>query len=621
MIKRFFESETVGNTGTPADKRLFPIGLDTALRRDLNLVYNDPTVERDHETTLNNVYDVADLGRFNTYSIPESEMSLLVKNRHLEKEPFPVMDPDVIDPLGWVSDNLARSGLYPANNGIPITKSTTKITAKEQALLTTLAMFRKHGKKDLGKNEKFQKIVWNFSMDGSKNCDPIDLMTPTSTGHMQPDVVVCPDCKHVIRRRSYCDNPRCSSHRCGDHYAKSKSEDFRGHADNLINMAKDSNVPAGAYHVIVSFPADLSAQWLQRADHYETLLRIVSDIMRGLRMSAWATITHTHRGQKKHDRDLHDTIKDLGLPVKSTTAQFDRDDTGYYWRIGPHFHNVGVSIMPYDMPFYKAYCKTLYSMSGILVKIIPHNDPAEAVRYALTHMGIGTKLKETEVTKSDGSVEIQTIPAKRTMPAIRYYGEFSPTKSQAIEDGGTILGASPCVRPGCDCGQPMHDLHGVPAIRSHKVKIYRHRPPRGCPDILGDELKKILDLRPEVDAYDNRGRPIKQRILTHDLLRRILANRDFYIPKSLIPRFMVDTYPEVPDEYPEDLAIPCKVSAEFDGPKIKIQPETEVSEISDKPTPSRGGQIYDTLELMDMLGAEISAESTRNIGLSPGVTT
>ena len=581
--------------GKTTESSVYPDGLVTPLREDLDRILRDPSIPRTKKITLRTPSDVSDLGIFNNALIPESRIMAIVKNPALSWEPFPVVDPAVIHPETWVSERLTKSCLY----GIPITTENTKKTAKIDAQKTALALSKKHGKHDLKKSEKFQKILWNRSADGSKNCEPFFMYSPTTSGIMQPDVMYCPDCGHVVRRRSHCDNPRCSQSQCGDHYARVKGDDFGARSDLIRKLASQCGIGTATYHIIVSMPADLSAQWIQNAEHYETMLRFNSEIMHGLGMSGWATVTHTHRGDKKHDRDLRDTIADLDLPIKSTSAVYDHADGGYYWRMGAHFHNVAIALNPLDMPYFKAFCKAFYSYTGILVKVIEHDNPAEAVRYIVTHMGIGTKIN------GDGE------PAKRTMPAIRYYGTFSPRKSLKREDIGVVLAIPPCNCPECK-GGPMSDIHGVPAIRPHKMTLYRPRPPRKYRDYIGEDLERILDQRPTVETFNNRGEPTIQKIITRDILKKLISSGDFYIPPTEIPRYIIDGYYYVPDYYPEDLAVPCMVSEQYNGP------EEEITETPVPRQPSREGQIYDTLELLDMLGAEISRENIRNIGLSEG---
>ena len=579
---------------------------------------NTPRPRRIH---LDNLQDIGDLGAYNCNSGRESDIVTIVKDPSKQKEPLPEISPaELRSPLNWVHQNpgyhaLIKSTPNPAIKGFQSPKqkqkTITKTTAKETAKKIVLAMGKTHAKKSVENPKNQYSIFWDFSGNGSKNCVPFFLKTPTSSGRFHDELTICPDCGTVRKYRSFCDNPRCSSKFCLDHYAETKGDDFAGRVSMISDMLRS---PPKYFHIVVSFPPDLAGAWIQWGPHYEQMVRMVRDIITGLGFQGYASVTHTHRGTKKKDTDLKDSVRWLGLPIRKTMQEFAGEDMGYYWRVGPHVHNIAVSFMPREIGFYKAVCREIYNLTGIVVAMWEHNNPAQALKYMLTHAGVPSRIRE------DGT-------KGRALPTIRYYGVLSPRGPlQKVELGTTIAGR-PCTCEKCKA-RPLTTLYHTPAVHPHKLTAYRPRARKGQPDPLGEQIAEVLDHLPTVGYWNNFQEPILQRVVTPQDLLKLRAIDDLFIPRENIPRYMFDNYPYCPDDLPA-LHVPLMVSEDYTGPDSSEDPEKppedpgelpEIPRSSLRRSPRDPGQLYDMYELMGFLADNHTDPAGEDIpkGRAPG---
>lgn len=576
----------------------------------------DPIGDRIRIKAFNplNIGEASRVAEHNSESRPEGAIYQLLRDTAGDREQLPPVPEDIgdmISPKDYIRNRLqdlpeisdGSSVPNAPNKGSNVPKTTpekrSKITAKNHALKTVLDMVKKHGHnaKQTARNKTL--ISLNFSEDGSANCSPLFLKRFASSGIPSPDISYCPKCKTPMKYRTTCDSPKCTQKYCAEKYGTEKGEivgDKIGTVERLTVRGASS-----LFHVFVSPPPDMAPYWVQWGAHLEEMYNITWRLLQGLGASAGSIVAHTHRGRKK-DHDLK-SARDW-LSLKDDPEEISGNG-GPFWRVGIHFHAVAMVFQARSFQFLKAMCREIYNLTGWIVHIKPiENTPEKVIKYQLSHAGLFTK-----------------VNSKRAMPAIRFYGNFSPVKIRRIDLGVVIEGRI------CRNDSEPLDVYAKPLTPStvhRKIWGYLPRIPKGIPDPSGEKLSEILENLRTIPYWDVLGRPITQRLVTPADILKLSQVPDFYLPKRLVPPIMYDRDPYEPDEIAEELPEIMEIE-HVSAEDLKKDPEETSSgdppEISEKPPPTirKLGHMYDMMELLEYVPDCRFITCNQDIGISsPG---
>ena len=561
-----------------------------------------------------NIGEAYRVAEHNSESRPEGAIYQIVRDTAGDREQYPPVPEDIgdmISPKDYIRNRLQDLPEISDGSSVPnapikgsnVPKMTlekrSKITAKEKAFLTVLATVKKKGH-DNKQNEKNKTLIsLNFSEDGSANCSPTFIKRYASSGIPSPDVSYCPKCKTPLKYRTTCDSPKCTQKYCAEKYGTEKGETI---ADKIAFIESASVREASSlFHVFVSPPPELAPYWAQWGAHLEEMYNITWRILQGLGASGASVVAHTHRGRKK-DHDLK-SARDW-LSLKDDPEEISGNG-GPFWRVGFHFHAVAMVFQARSFQFLKAMCREIYNLTGWIVHIKPiENTPEKVIKYQLSHAGLFTK-----------------VNSKRSMPAIRPYGNFAPTKIKKVPLGVVIEG-----RVCRNDSEPL-DVYAKPLNPStvhRNIWGYLPRFPKGTPDPSGEKLSEILEDLRTIPYWDVLGRPITQTLVTPRDILKFSQVPDFYLPKRLVPPIMYDSDPYEPDEIAEEL--PEIMTVEIvSAEDLKKDPEETSSgdppEISEKPPPTirKLGHMYDMMELLEYVPNCRFITCNQDIGISsPG---
>ena len=516
--------------------------------------YYDPSVGRfrtDEELEDLRLRDLEDLGRSN-FSKEEDPIIELARTQSRE---FPTVSFADISPVDYLRSYAPNRG---SNHQNKHPKITTKTTATERAEITYLATLTSHAKKAIRKEDFSKAILWGFSANETE-CKPFWLRRYDGS----PDVEIHSD-HHVKANRSHCDNLGCSTPMCCELSARERASGVADKLSFVERLSASSGGRSQHYHVFISPPQDLGKKWMCSSGHYEEMSRIASVFMSvGLGMAAYSMAFHPWRGRK--EKDQSDALKYVG-------ASEEASDSPYFWRLGPHFHVLGIvsgTVIKSEIYLHKM-CKELFRLTGWIVHIKPVEDHPESVwKYVLTHVGLG---------KKEGS--------KRSLPAFRNYGMSAPCRISKIP-----LGHITKVRPCPKCGEMCNDLHG--GLSSVRTKFNGYS--------LKIDKKYVL-------SRVNNVLEASAREVGKSELSALLRIPELYISKRSIPRYVVP-----PEEiHPEDLLFLGDDPPDDQSEEISSEASSEHIEQPVVIGKRSIGNIIDTLELMEFLEASHPSDVVPN---------
>ena len=522
------------------------------------------------------IWEADVIGQKNTELRPEDPIYDLVRGTAPDREQYPPLPQDlgeIPSPKSYLRDHLSgapdTSGTNPALKG----SNTPKSTSKDHAKKLCLALLSNRGNDSQFSKKNQCEILLNFALDGSNNCTAPWLSRRTSSGQSSKDIGHCPQCGRPWRFRGTCDSPKCTQPKCSEKYGTEKGEAVADKIKFILDHAPGINVQQ--YHVFISPPPELAPFWAQWSQYLEELYNIASKILKkGLGASAYSIVAHTHRGAKK-DRDLSEASRWLGIdPPEDPEGTEARP----FWRVGFHFHSLALIFNPRTPQYLKSLCKEIYNLTGFIVKIKPVKDhPENIIQYQLSHAGIFTKAS-----------------SKRSIPAIRFYGNFAPTKIKKV-DLGVIIQGRKCPADGSPLN--VYAKHGVPNTVHRKLYGYLPVWPRGVVNPSAEEIKEIIEDIPPTPYWSPNGKRISQKILTKRDFQKLKNVPDLHIPARLInnPDLLYNTDPYEPDEYDDGDLPPGKLSWDPEGAPSQDPPEI----IPPRPQPSALGLMYDLTELME----------------------
>ena len=494
-----------------------------------------------------------------------------------DREEYPLLPANLSDipsPKTNLRERMSEAPDTSLTNPAYKGSNTPNQSTKEHAKKVCLAITSNRGN-DSQFSEKNQKeILWNFALDGSQNCDALYLTRPTSSGQRSQDLGHCPKCGKIYRYRCSCDSPKCAQKFCAQNYGIEKGEIVADKISAIKDWSRYPNI--GMYHVFLSPPPELAPYWAQWGQYLEEMYFIAHKFLsEGLRASGYTLVAHTHRGRKK-DYDLREASRWIGIE--------DPEDTegGPYWRVGFHFHSVAMVFNPRSPQYLKSLCREFYNLTGWVIKIKTINDtPEKVIQYQLSHAGLPTR-----------------AGAKRSMPAIRFYGTFAPTKLRKIELGFIIRGRK-C--PEDNTPVNVYAKHGVPNTVHTKLHAYMPVFPHGVPNPSLDMVKEILSEIPLVPYWSPTGKRIYQRILNKSDIVRLLAVPELKIPSRLIPDLdkLYSADPYEPDDIDDGDLPPVTTWIEDEPSEDPAEDPPEISPELPPSGPSRLGQQFDLSEIAE----------------------
>ena len=277
----------------------------------------------------------------------------------------------------------------------------------------------------------------------------LDQRTPISwamSGHGDPRascgslfrLSTCPSAHSVVVCRHHCWKPSCPE--CFYENAMRRAGQLT-ERKRALDQFRECDVGAGGsdgrawQHVVLSPPQDLAIEVIGSLEGYKMLTRWAMDMAKSLGIVAGVMVCHPWR--HPHDEDESDASIMAG------------DIQGVHnWRLGPHFHVIGLSSV--DL---KRVSARNYKGTGWVVHLVKDQEDMDdvaflsAVEYTLSHAGVATP------------------SGKRALPVFRVFGELAHSHLSvvhAVSDDAEIE----CPYP--DCGQLLYPW---PEVRSDNPNL------------------------------------------------------------------------------------------------------------------------------------------------------